>query len=104
MRVELRYFDDCPNWRTADRHLRALASELDLDLTHRLVETPEDAEALGFRGSPSIVIDDVDLFAVGPQPVGLSCRIYETPDGPAGSPTVEQLRAALADPSRGENP
>ncbi len=37
-----------------------------------------------------------DLFAGSDAPVGLSCRIYQTPDGPAGSPTLDQLRAALA--------
>jgi hypothetical protein len=26
---------------------------------------------------------------------GLTCRIFETPDGLGGSPTVEQLREAL---------
>lgn len=104
MRVELRYFDDCPNWRTADRHLRTLEAEVGFELTHRVVETPEDAEAFAFRGSPSIVVNGHDPFAAGTEPVGLSCRIYQTPDGQAGSPTIEQLRAAVADPSGGENP
>lgn len=95
-RVELLYFDDCPNWREADELLERVAGEVGFELTRRLVDTPEQAEALGFRGSPSILVDGVDVFASGDEPVGLSCRIYQTPDGPAGSPTLDQLRAALA--------
>ena len=97
MRVELRYFEDCPNWRIAEGHLQDLAREIGFEVIGRRVETAEEAEALEFRGSPSIVVDERDAFSVGDQPVGLSCRIYQTPHGPAGSPTVDQLRAVLSE-------
>ena len=93
--VTLLYFDDCPSWQTADARLRRLASELDLTITCVPVETPEAAIRWEFRGSPSILVDGQDPFATAEDPVGLSCRIYDTPDGPAGCPTEEQLRAAL---------
>lgn len=97
MDVTLLYFDDCPNWRIADGHLRTLAAENpDIVLTHRLVETIEAAEATRFRGSPSIIVNGADPFADADDPVGLSCRVYRTPDGPAGSPTIDQLRQVLA--------
>ena len=94
--VELLYFDDCPNWREADDVLQRLAGEVGFEVTRRLVDSPEQAEALTFRGSPSILVDGIDPFASGNEPVGLSCRIYQTPSGPAGSPTLDQLRAVLA--------
>lgn len=92
--VELQYFDDCPNWRVADDHLRILAREFtDVTVRRRPVDTPEEAENVGFRGSPTILLDGVDPFASESDPVGgLSCRVYRTPDGPAGAPTVDQLR------------
>ncbi len=95
--VELRYFNDCPNWRDTDDHLRTLAKEFsDLRVTRRLVETPEEADRVGFRGSPTILVDGGDPFADESDPVGgLSCRVYETPDGRAGSPTLDQLRRAF---------
>lgn len=97
MDVTLLYFDDCPNWHEADEHLRALALEQpELRVTRQVVETPEEAERTQFRGSPSILVDGVDPFSDDDAPVGLSCRVYQTPDGPAGSPTLDQLRAALA--------
>jgi hypothetical protein len=96
--VTLLYFDGCPHWRVADERLRRLADELDFDLRHELVASPEDAEARSFRGSPTILVEGRDVFARGDEPVGMSCRIYHTPDGPSGAPTLEQLRAVLASP------
>jgi len=95
--VELQYFDDCPNWRAVDDHLRSLADEFtDMTVTHRLVDTPEEADRVGFRGSPTVLVNGVDPFATEVDPIGgLSCRVYPTPDGPIGSPTLEQLRRAL---------
>ena len=95
MDVTLLYFDGCPSWQTTDQRLRELADELGFHLAHRKIETPETAEALSFRGSPTVLIDGRDPFARGDEPVGLSCRIYQTPEGSAGSPTVEQLREVL---------
>ena len=97
MDITLLYFDDCPNWKIADQRLAAIAAErTDLTVTRHLVDTLEEAERVGFHGSPSILVDGVDVFAEPGAGVGLSCRVYRTPDGLAGAPTLEQLRAALA--------
>jgi len=93
--IELQYFEGCPHWEVADARLRKVTAGRDVELGHRLITTSEEAEAHQFRGSPSILIDGRDPFASGDEPVGLSCRVYQTPDGPAGAPTVEQLEAAL---------
>lgn len=94
-KVTLQYFDGCPNWALADQRLRVLQDELDLTITYRSVETPEEAERAGFRGSPTLLIDGVDHFATDHDPVGLACRVYGTPDGPRGAPSTAQLRRAL---------
>ncbi len=96
MDVTLLYFDGCPSWELAHQRLTTLAADLGFSVDQRKVETPEQAEAMGFRGSPTILVDGRDVFAEGHEPVGLSCRVYQTPDGPSGAPTVEQLRAVLA--------
>lgn len=97
MDIALLYFDDCPNWKIADERLAVIAAERpDLTVSRHLVDTLEEAERVGFHGSPSILVDGVDVFAEPDHGVGLSCRVYRTPDGPAGAPTIEQLRAALA--------
>ena len=95
--MTLLYFDDCPHWKVADGHLRTLAAEHPtMVIERRIVDTIEAAEATRFRGSPSIIVDGVDPFADPADLVGLSCRMFQTPHGPAGSPTLDQLRTVLA--------
>ena len=90
------YFDGCPHWRTAADRLTALQAELGFKLTSQRVATPEEAELVGFRGSPTIQVDGVDPFAPDDAPIAFACRVYATPDGPAGSPTIEQLRKVMS--------
>ena len=94
--VTLLYFDGCPHWRATDARLRRLADEFEFTLRRQKVDTPEAAEQGNFRGSPTVLVDGRDVFATGDEPVGLACRVHETPDGPLGPPTLEQLRQALA--------
>lgn len=98
MHVALLYFEDCPNWQLADQHLRTALTMVGTPGTaieHRLVSTPEEAEATAFHGSPTVLIDGVDPFTEPDAPVGLACRVYRTEVGPAGAPTVGQLLSAL---------
>lgn len=95
MKLELLYFDECPNWEVASERLDAVATSRGLVVERIIVTTTEEAEGAGFRGSPTILVDGSDPFASGDEPFGLACRIYRTPDGLAGSPTIEQLEAAV---------
>lgn len=97
--LTLLYFDGCPNWRDAERNLRVALAELgatDVVLRRQLVDTVEEAERVGFLGSPTILINGADPFAAPGATPGLSCRVYRTDTGFAGSPTVAQLRAVFA--------
>lgn len=96
MQVTLLYFEGCPNWEATYRRLETLAGELGFDLGGRTVDTPEQAEQLAFRGSPTVLVDGRDPFATGEEPVGLSCRVYATDEVLAGAPTEQQLRDVLA--------
>jgi hypothetical protein len=98
VRITLRYFDGCPNWRTAEERLRAAlddAGASDAAISLERVATQEEASRLGFRGSPTILIDGRDPFADEGADIGLACRVYATPEGLQGAPTLDQLRAAL---------
>ncbi len=95
MEITLQYFDGCPSWRVADERLRLVLKDLGREhqsIRYQRVETPEDAERVGFGGSPTILIDGVDPFPDPAGPAGFACRLY---DGDA-APTVAQLRLALA--------
>lgn len=96
MNITLQYFDGCPNWTVAKDRLAVVAAEdPDLVVTFQRIDNPEDAEAVGFRGSPSILLNGTDLFPDPSTAVGLACRRYLTPDGPSGAPTLTQLRDAI---------
>lgn len=99
MRAELLYFDGCPNWIVAEERLveaAQLVSRDDLTVHRRKVDTEHDAVAMGFTGSPTILIDGRDPFATGDEQVGLACRVYSTPNGLAGSPSLEQMIEVLS--------
>ena len=100
MNVSLLYFDGCPKWHEADDRLRqalAITGHVDTTIKYVQVSTPEEAERLQFRGSPTVLVDDADPFAEPNIAVGLACRLYQTEDGGrAGSPTLKQLIDALS--------
>lgn len=97
MDITLQYFDGCPNWVVADERLRLLAAERpDITLRYQLIDTAEEAERTGFHGSPTILVDGVDAFDDATAPVGLACRRYITYDGPAGAPSMAQLRDTIS--------
>jgi hypothetical protein len=97
MKVELLYFDGCPNWHDAHRNLRAAAERTgtDVEVTFTEITTPEHAERRRFRGSPTILINGVDPFADEGGEVGLSCRIYTGTGEMRGSPSTDELVTAL---------
>ena len=90
--VTLQYFDGCPNWETTGRHL----DQLGVRVRYQRIETPEAALEQGFRGSPTVLVDGVDPFFDPAARVGLACRVYRTPEGLAGRPTIDQLRGVIA--------
>ena len=98
MQITLRYFDGCPNWRLAEDRLRTALSDAgsaDAAIALEVVATHEEAMRLGFRGSPTVLIDGRDPFADERADIGLACRVYATPEGLQGAPTLDQLRAVL---------
>lgn len=96
MEITLLYFDGCPNWQTTLGHLQSLEDELGFSLRLHNVSTASEAEEIGFVGSPTVLIDGRDPFATGETVTGLACRVYETQEGPGGTPTIAELRAVLA--------
>ena len=96
MDVILLYFDGCPHWMELAADLETLSAEISgLVVTQQTITSSEQAEATGFGGSPSLLIDGVDAFIEQGVRVGLACRVYDTPSGPSGAPTIDQLRERL---------
>ena len=96
MKVTLLFFDDCPNWQTIESVLTRLRPAYGFSLQRQRVATVLEADQIGFRGSPTVLIDDLDPWAEPNPPVGLACRLYRSPAGGLiGCPTEEMLRQAL---------
>ncbi|MEX2441754.1 MAG: thioredoxin family protein [Pontimonas sp.] len=82
--------------KKAAERLATLASErADINVALQRVENEAHALACDFRGLPTFLLEGQPLFPVPDSPPGPSCRLYSTPEGLVGSPTLEQLRDAI---------
>jgi hypothetical protein len=91
MRVELLYWDGDPHYMTARQRLVEVLTEdaFETPIQMVAVNSLDDAELLGFVGSPTIRIDGTDIQLDASAVVGLGLRAYPTdeePDGPAVEP------------------
>jgi hypothetical protein len=104
--VELLWWEGCPSTERALEAVRDALTGLGLDDVHvrmREIQTDEDAEAAGFVGSPTILIDGQDFVpAAADEQIGLSCRVYRRRDGRISPiPDPDDLRAALKRAAQG---
>lgn len=99
MRVDFLYFEGCPAHEEYLPHLRELLAELaaDEDLYLRRVESPEQAIAERFLGSPTVRVDgvDVDPRASGRSDYGMKCRLYPSEGRLLSAPPDELVTAAV---------
>jgi hypothetical protein len=97
VRIELLYFDGCPSWETGLKNFEAALQEDGLSASVELVKvtSDDDAARLKFLGSPHFRVDGHDLWHEERDNYSLSCRVYVTPEGVKGFPTVSMLREQL---------
>jgi hypothetical protein len=97
MKIELLYFDGCPSWQAGLENLKAALQQEGISEEIDVIEIKDDEQAARekFLGSPSIRINGRDLWFEERDNYSLSCRVYATPEGVKGSPTVDMLRAKI---------
>lgn len=97
MKIELLYFDGCPSWQTALDNLKSVLREEGITESVNVLEVVNDEQAQQekFLGSPSIRINGNDLWFEQRENYSLSCRVYATPEGIKGWPTLEMLRSKI---------
>jgi len=98
MGIELLITPGCPAQGLAATRLRRGLDDIGLfgmDFTVRTITSMQDAEQAGFLGSPSILVDGLDLFPDPTAAPALTNRVYPTPRGTDGAPHPDQLRLAL---------
>jgi hypothetical protein len=99
MEIEFRYWEDCPSHEAALERLHQAMAEEGIKTPVKVVkvESPEQAEHLRFVGSPTILVNGLDIQ---PPPseahYALTCRTYYLEDGRVSPlPSLEMIRRAL---------
>jgi hypothetical protein len=91
MKIQVLYFECCPNYTAAIDLVRAVAPSAVIEAIE--IRTQEDAVRTRFLGSPTILVDGVDVEpdARARTDFGLTCRTY----GGRGVPSRELVAAAI---------
>lgn len=82
--VEVMYWRDCPSWELALERVRKATFELEKEHNTKFeireveVKDDEEAERIGFPGSPTIKVNGKDIDPEGAEKnvKGLTCRVY----------------------------
>lgn len=98
VQIQLIHIPECPNTELAAERVTAALQVLDLPdaaLSQVLVSNSEEAGAVAFAGSPTILLDGADLFPSDGRTTELACRVYLTEQGLAGAPSTDQIVSAI---------
>lgn len=78
MKIELYYFEGCPNYQATIENLNSALKERDIEnkIDIICIESIEHAQETHFQGSPSIIIDGKDLEGKNEPPI-FGCMLYE---------------------------
>lgn len=99
MQIDILYFEGCPNHAPTVARVKQIAADMGLAVTVAEIQitTPEEAQQRRFLGSPTVLLNGVDIDPNVRQRAnyGLSCRVYP---GVAGLPPDDMIRAAFQSP------
>jgi len=100
--ITFQYFEGCPNAQSTLMHLRQVMNELNIPenvLRMQEVPGPAEAEKSKFQGSPTILINGVDIYSMKiPKSFSYSCRFYSfngTRTGIIPKPFIKEKIAEL---------
>ncbi len=87
----------CPNAPVLEQRLaEVLAHRPAVTLTRRVITNAVQAARWGMHGSPTLLINGLDPFAVPGTDPAVACRLYPAGGGRLdGAPTVAALRRVL---------
>lgn len=99
MQIDILYFEGCPNHAPTVARVKQIAADMGLTVAVAEVQitTPEEAQRRHFLGSPTVLVNGVDIDPDARQEAryGLSCRVYP---GMAALPPDAMIQAALQSP------
>jgi hypothetical protein len=96
MKVEVLYFEGCPNFKPAVARVRAVLQQRGIAAELMEIEVPdaEAAKAVRFIGSPTIRVNgrDIDPASRTVTEASFACRCYA-----GGIPSEDMIHAALTE-------
>ena len=105
MKIEVLYFDGCPNHKPAVERVQQLLREegASAEVLEVNVSDASIAQKVGFLGSPSIRVNglDVEPEARAACEYGMMCRTYAVNGRREGLPAREMLRQAIREAGSG---
>lgn len=103
-RVEILYFDGCPNHEATRTLVEQAAAQLSIEPQMELVRVDDanSAAELRFLGSPTVRVDghDVEPGAEERREFVFACRVYRSERGLAGQPDEAWIRNALTEAAK----
>lgn len=101
LKIEILYFDGCPNHLPAVERVREVLQEMNLPdapIEVRITD-PAMAKPLRFLGSPTVRINGLDIEpgARDSDQFGFGCRTYFSEGRRSGLPTKELVLSAIRD-------
>jgi hypothetical protein len=107
MHVSFLFYEDCPSHELALQRLREVLAEesIDTDVEVVEVESEEQAQELRFIGSPTILLNGLDIVPPPPDShYALTCRAYRLEDGHISPlPSRDMIRRAIRVVAKGED-
>src|SRR5258708_33092818 len=107
MKIEVLYFDGCPNHKLAVERVQELLREegVSTEVLEVNVSDSSIAQEVGFLGSPSVRVDglDVEPEARTAREYGMMCRTYSVDGRREGVPSRERLIQAIREANSGIN-
>jgi len=95
VKIEVQHFEGCPNTEEMIARVKEAMEEFNdrIEYNEILVETQEEAERVKFRGSPTALINGIDLENM-PEPIeaNLACRYYKN-----GLPSIIQIKEFITE-------
>ena len=99
MKIELLFFDGCPNYQTALKYLQEVIREKRHDIPVKMLKIKSDNEAENHRflGSPTIRINgqDVETGAEKADNFSMVCRLYLEDNKVNELPSKKMIRHAI---------
>ena len=98
MKIEILYFEGCPNHDVADQRVREVLSELGVraEVVHVNLADESIARKVRFPGSPTVRVNGADVAPdSNREPFGMRCRVYPTSSGLDGAPDKAAIRTAI---------